>query len=93
MKFSSYATWISFSRHGVNTGVSFQLTMKPSMPADLAIWTCLREVIPAVIARLAPRYPAVVFNATIVQPGIDLYGLLRGRNVELQIGRVDRRLG
>jgi LysR family pca operon transcriptional activator len=49
-------------------------------------------VIPAVVARLAPRYPAVVFDVTIVQPGIELYSPLRARTVELQIGRVDRQL-
>ena len=47
-------------------------------------------VIPAVIARLASRYPAVVFNVTIVQPGLELYRALRERAIELQIGRVYR---
>jgi DNA-binding transcriptional LysR family regulator len=47
-------------------------------------------VIPAVIARLAPRYPAVVFNVTIVQPGLELYRPLRERTIEFQLGRVYR---
>ena len=47
-------------------------------------------VIPAIINRLSRQYPRLVFQVTIVSPGLKQYRALRERECELLIGRVPR---
>src|SRR5262245_2068714 len=47
-------------------------------------------VIPAIINRLSRKYPRLVFQVTIVSPGLGQYRALREREFELLIGRIPR---